>query len=414
MPRCDSPVSNHSAITANPSLNWWRESLRSELMRVDDQRPLRIAYTLEQCWHRVPGGTATAALAVARALASDESVDLVGVAGRHRAAPDAPWQPPIVVRRLPLARPLLYETWLRVGWPAVERATGPVDVCHSTALIPAATAAPSVVTVHDLAFRRWPERFSRHGAAVMGRALDVIRRRADLVLSPSLATTADLVDAGIDADRIVLVPLGVDTTAATDSEIGDVVERYGLPERFVLFVGTREPRKNLTRLIDACQMAGVDLVVAGAVGWGEGAEQTDGPGDGRGVGSLRYLGFVPDQHLAALYAAAAAMAYPSEWEGFGLPVLEAMAQGTPVVTSRAGATEEVAGGAAVLVDPLDTASIADGILTALEPDRAAALRISGLSRAAEMSWQSTAAATVKAYRRVVEQPPRRRSTRVRS
>jgi glycosyltransferase involved in cell wall biosynthesis len=365
-------------------------------MGLEHDRPLRVAYTLEQCWHEVPGGTATAAIAIGAELAQRPDIELIGVAGRHRNDPGPPWVPPVPVRRLALARPWLYETWLRLGWPAVERATGSVDVCHATALIPAPTSGPLVVTVHDLAFRRWPDRFTRHGVAVMERALARLSRCADVVLSPSDVTTTDLIDAGIDAERIAAVPLGVDPMRVGDDEVDRVLEAYRLPEHFVLFVGTREPRKNLRRLIDAVAPLDVDLVVAGAIGWGADATETRSH-DAR----VRYLGFVPDADLAGLYAAAAVLAYPSEWEGFGLPVLEAMAQGTAVVTSRGTSTEEVAGGAAVLVDPSDTDSITAGLVEALDSSRGAALSEAGLARAAEMTWSASAGATVAAYRLAV-------------
>ena len=118
--------------------------------------PVRVAYTLEQCWHDVPGGSAVSALRIAEHLVRHPSVELVAVAGRHRQPPLEPWRPSFPVAALPLARPWLYESWLRFRWPPVERATGPVDVCHATVLVPAPTRAPLVVTVHDLAFRTRP------------------------------------------------------------------------------------------------------------------------------------------------------------------------------------------------------------------------------------------------------------------
>ncbi|MEO6571178.1 MAG: glycosyltransferase family 1 protein [Ilumatobacteraceae bacterium] len=353
--------------------------------------PLRVAYTLEQCWHPVPGGTATAALRTAGALASRDDVELIGVAGRHRRAPDAAFTPPVAVRQLPIGRPWLYETWQRFGRPRVETVTGPIDVCHSTTTLPAATTAPHVVTVHDVAFVHTPERFTRHGARVMRAGLERCRR-ADLVMCPSQVVADDLTALGFGADRLRVVPWGVDPVDPTTIDAEAVRRRLDLPERFVLFVGTVEPRKNLDRLVRAMGRLDerIPLVIVGAAGWGDaGPEPVDG---------CTFLGFVPDATLHDLYAVADVLAYPSLEEGFGLPVLEAMAHGLPVVTSRGTATEEVAAGAAVLVDPTDVDSIAAGIDDALDAhDRWALL---GRQRAAACTWASTAAATVAVYREV--------------
>jgi glycosyltransferase involved in cell wall biosynthesis len=335
-----------------------------------------------------------AALRIGERLVSDPTVELVAVAGRHRRPPPEPWRPPFPVAHLPLARPWLYESWLRFGWPPVERATGPVDVCHATALVPAPSRAPLVVTVHDLAFVRAPEAFTRHGVRVMRHSLERIRRRADIVICPSLATMADLEAAGIGSDRLRLVPLGVDSKVASADEVEQVRARHDLPPRFVLFVGTLEPRKNLERL--ALAVARLDeplpLVIAGADGWGGVAEALAASVD------AQFLGFVPDRELPGLYAAASVFAYPSVWEGFGLPVAEAMAQGTPVITSGSTSTAEVAGGAAVLVDPLDVDDIARGLAAALcDRER---LQLAGRARAAELTWDAATAATRAVYAEV--------------
>lgn len=354
---------------------------------------LRVAYTLEQCWHDVPGGTAVAAIELARRLAARDDVELIGVAGRHRRPPDPAFAPPVPVSSLPFGRPLLYETWNRIGWPIVESVTGAVDVCHSTVAIPAATRAPHVVTVHDVAFVHTPERFTGHGARTMRRGLERCRS-ADLLLCPSAATGDDLAALGFDTGRIRVVPWGVTPVDVDRTDVERVRDAHRLPERFVLFVGTVEPRKNLARLVAAvAQLAdAAPLVVAGAPGWG------DPPADGALSAGVRFLGFVPGADLAALYAAAAVFAYPSLQEGFGLPVAEAMAHGTPVVTSRGSATEEVAGGAAVLVDPYDVGSIREGIVEALAAPEAWAAR--GRARAAVLSWDTTVERTVAAYREV--------------
>ncbi len=355
--------------------------------------PIRVAYTIEQSWHPAPGGTAIAALRIARELQRrPEEVDLRFVAGRHPVPPRPEFRPTGSVAMLPLSRPALYEAWNRLNWPKVESVTGEIDVVHATGLVPAATATPLVVSVHDLAFVHDPQKFSRHGVRTMMRSLDVIRRRADRVICCSRHTIDDCVAAGIDPDRIRFVPLGVDAVEVSAADVGRVRRRHLLPDRYVLFVGTLEPRKNLRRLAAAMtRVAEVGpLVVAGADGWGDLAIDADV--------DIRFLGFVPDDDLAALYAGATVFAYPSEREGFGLPVAEAMAQGTPVVTSAGTSTEEVAGGAGVLVDPFDVADIARGIREAL--DRAGELAALGRERATELSWETAAERTLTVYREV--------------
>jgi len=353
--------------------------------------PLRVAYTLEQLWHDVPGGTAVAALKVFEQLMVRDDVELIGVAGRHRRPPDPSFAPPAPLASLPVARPWLYETWNRLGWPRVESATGAIDVCHSTVAIPAVTRAAHVVTVHDVAFVHTPERFTGHGVRVMQRGLDRCRA-ADLILCPTQATVDDLAELGFDTGRTRVIPWGVEQFVITAADIDRVRRRLDLPERFVLFVGTIEPRKNLPGL--AAAVARLDpplpLVVAGAEGWGDVGVS--------GSADVRFVGFVPHGELHALYAAATVFAYPSLQEGFGMPILEAMASGVPVVTSRGGATEEAAAGAAVLVDPADPDSIADGISTAIE--RHDVLVTEGRVRAAAATWEVTADATITAYREV--------------
>lgn len=349
---------------------------------------MRVALTLEQCWHRVPGGTAVAALELARALADRGDVAPVGVAARHRHPPPEAFRSPIDVRHLALPRPLLYESWLRLRRPGVTRATGPVDVVHATTIMVPPRSGPLVVTIHDLAFLHEEGHATRRGRRLFERSLELVRRDADLVLCSSAATLADCEAQGIDAERLRLVPLGVRVRPATADDVARVRRRYGLDGPYVLFAGTNEPRKNLPRLVEACaRPGGMPLVLAGPAGWGEQVPAG---------GSVRVLGLVPEDDLRALYAGADVFAYPSLREGFGLPVLEAMAQGAPVVTSRGTSTEEVAGGAAVLVDPFDVADIARGLDEAHATSRE--LAAAGRARAAAATWDRTAELTVAAYR----------------
>jgi glycosyltransferase involved in cell wall biosynthesis len=358
---------------------------------------LRVAYTFEQCWGRVPGGTAVAALEVARQLASRNDIELIGVAGGHRSPPPEAWNPPVPVSHLGGRGAALYASWVFAGRPLVERATGTVDVAHATSLIPCASRAPLVVTVHDLAFRHVPEAFTRWGGTLFAASIKAIKRRADLVLCSSVATMDDCRQAGIGGDRLRLVPLGVVEVDPAEWPAKRQAARaaYDLPERFVLFVGTVEPRKNLFRLIEAVEMLDepLPLIIAGATGWGD-APAPNGATKGR----VRFLGFVPPELLGGLYASATVFCYPSLWEGFGLPVLEAMAHGAPVVTSAGLSTAEAAGGAAVLVDPLSVADIAAGLHEAITA--AGDLTDRGLRRAASMRWSATADLTVAAYREV--------------
>jgi glycosyltransferase involved in cell wall biosynthesis len=351
---------------------------------------VRVAFTMEHCWHEVPGGTATAINRLATAMENHDDIRLIGVAGRHRHLPPDPYTPPIPIAHLPLARPWLYETWLRWGWPKVERATGRVDVAHATTIIPCPSDAPLMVTIHDLAFLHDPTQFTGHGVRVFNDSLDVVRRRADMVLCCSQTTMDDCLTVGIGADRLRLVPWGVDSEPALPADIDRVRSKYSLPDQFVLFVGTLEPRKNLRRLAAAMTMLDtpLPLVVCGPHGWGD-----DRPIDN---GCTRFLGFIPAEDLAPLYAAATVFCYPSEREGFGLPVLEAMAQGTPVVTSGGTATEETAGSAAVLVDPRRVDDIARGITEAL--GRTAELSERGLARVRRRTWARAAELTAAAYR----------------
>lgn len=352
-----------------------------------------IAYTLEQCWRRVPGGTGIAAIEVARELATRSDVEVIGVAGRHRHPPTDGFAPPIAVNSLPIGGPLLVESWLRLGWPKVESVVDNADIVHSTTIIPPATSLPLVVTIHDLAFLRHPDFFTARGNKVFRRSLDIMLNKADMVLCSSLATLEDCVTAGFSSDRLRHVPLGVRAQTITDEDRTRVRATYDLPEQFVLFVGTLEPRKNLTRLIAALGSLrdAPPLVVVGMAGWGDEAPST--------AHDVRFTGFVPAHDLPALYEACTVFAFPSILEGYGLPVIEAMAHGAAVVTSRGTSTEEVAGGAAVLVDPLSVESIAAGVSEAMaNRDQ---LRVGSIARATEVTWSSSTEATVNAYREVL-------------
>jgi glycosyltransferase involved in cell wall biosynthesis len=366
---------------------------------------MRVAVVLEQCWHRVPGGTALAALRQVDAVAATGAVEQVGVAARHRRPPAEPWRPSIPVRQLPLTRRILYESWHRLRWPGVDRATGPVDVVHATGYAVPPRHAPLVVTLHDLAWRRDPSMFTPRGVRLFEGSLRRARDDADLVLCPSLATLEDCVAAGIERDRLRHVPWGIAAERATDEAVAAVRARYGLAGRYVLFVGTLEPRKNLSGLLHAVRQlpqSDVLLAVAGPDGWGP--DRLSQLGDDL-RDRVKPLGFVPPRDVGPLNRGAAVVCYPSLWEGYGLPVAEALAQGAAVVTSRGTATEElVAGGAGIAVDPRDPDAIAGAIARVLDDaGLAASLGDAALARAAERTWEQTARLTIAAYQTVLRQ-----------
>jgi len=285
---------------------------------------VRVAYTLEQCWHRVPGGTAVAALALARALVQRPDIELVGVAARHRTPPPSEWRPPVAGHALPLPRLALYESWHLLRRPFVERATGPVDVIHATGIAMPPASRPIVLTVHDLAYLDYPQMFTRAGLRFFERAFELALADATMVLCSSLATLARCREAGFDDARLRHVPLGVEITPVSEAVVAEALARFGLRRGYVLWTGTVEPRKNLPTLLRAfAAMEGlVDLVLVGPPGWNEDLESILGALP-RGVQErVKRLGWVPRDDLAALYAGAGVFCFPSLLEGFGDHVMD--------------------------------------------------------------------------------------------
>ncbi len=300
-----------------------------------------------------------------------------------------------------MPRLALYESWHRVRRPAVERATGPVDVIYVTGMAMPPPSAPLVVTVHDLSFLRDPAESTRHGRRFFERAIELARADVRLVTCPSQATIEDCVEQGFDRDRLRLVPWGIDAPEAGAADVERVRSTYRLQQPYVLWVGTIEPRKNLPTLLEAFRRLdrhGLELVLIGPRGWNEDLDGHLGSAGGR----VRALGFVPEADKRALFAGAEVFCLPSLREGFGLPVLEAMAQGAPVITSKGTATEEAAGDAAILIDPQDAPALAEALAAVLDsPDDAAAMRSASRRRAAELPWSRTAELLEAAFREAI-------------
>jgi glycosyltransferase involved in cell wall biosynthesis len=270
--------------------------------------------------------------------------------------------------------------WYPVALPRLARG---VDVLHCSSFRgPLRSSVPLVVTVHDLAVLRHPEAFNRWTRTYSRAFVPRVIRAAQRVIAVSEFTKRELIDLlGVPGERIRVIPNATTEPFGTNGARAE--------GEFVLAVGTLEPRKNLRRLADAARSADVELRVAGARGWGDVRVRGDG---------VRFLGFVPDDELARLYRGALCVAYASLYEGFGIPVLEALACGAPVVTSAGTAMAEVADGAAVLVDPRDTDAIAAGLREAIA--RREELAALGPERARRFTWQASAEATAAVYAEV--------------
>jgi glycosyltransferase involved in cell wall biosynthesis len=281
--------------------------------------------------------------------------------------------------RLGFGGPSRLSTIVRDAWwypLQLPREARKLDVLHCpTFRGPVHSSVPVVVTVHDLAVLRHPGTFNLWTRRYSRLAVPRVARSARLVIAVSEFTRRELVELlRVAEEKIRVIPNAVGEPFSPEGRAAE--------GDYVLAVGTLEPRKNLAAAQEAARRIGVELRVAGAKGWG-------------GVEADGWLGRVSDERLAELYRGARCLVYPSLYEGFGIPVLEAMACGTPVVTSAGGATEEVAGGAAVLVDPLDPGSIAEGIEQAA--GRREELRARGLERASAFTWERVAAETWKVY-----------------
>jgi glycosyltransferase involved in cell wall biosynthesis len=285
------------------------------------------------------------------------------------------------------------------------------DLLHVQYIIPPFAPCPVITTIHDISFRRHPEWFPLKHRLLLNLLIPIAARSAAHVITGSEYTRADLIDAyDLPPEKVTVTPYAADPIyRPMDREEAKraVSQRFGLRGPFVLAVGVLQPRKNLSRLIRAfCRIAKEvphALALVGKPGWAH--ESLHRAATASGLRSrLKFTGYVPDADLPFLYNAAELFVYPSLLEGFGFCALEAMACGTPVVTSSVSSLPEVVGDAALMIDPTDEEALAVAIHRALtdEPLRER-LREAGFARAAQYSWERTAAETLAVYRKVVEE-----------
>ncbi|MGZ5434435.1 MAG: glycosyltransferase family 4 protein [Pyrinomonadaceae bacterium] len=294
---------------------------------------------------------------------------------------------------------------------SAELRRNPVDVLHVQYTAPPLAPCAVVATIHDLSFEHLPETFNRRSRAQLRLTVRRTARNAAQILTLSEFSRRDVIETyGIDPDRVAVTPAAAPAhfrpvTNATD--LRRIRATYGIEREYILALGSIQPRKNLVRLINAYSslwkerqnLATPQLVIAGKRGWLEG-ETMRAAELSAAAHDIRFVGYVAEADLPELFSGAMCFAYPSYFEGFGLPVLEAMQCGTPVIAGNRTSLPEVAGDAALLVDPFDETVIAEALRNLIEnPDRRNDLRVKGIERAKQFSWQQTARLTLQAYER---------------
>lgn len=369
---------------------------------------MKIALLVDQYFNRTGVGVYTREM-VRHLLPSGSGHDYVLVyPGRKGAARLSAERLGAPVAALPDRR-WLYPLWNSAGWPPIERLVGHCDLVHVlTGSVRVPCRATLVVTIHDLAFVRLPAAYPWRRRWFKSKMLSDLRQRDVLAIADSEAARRDIIElVGLPDHRVALAYLGVDRRffqRAGEDEIARVRARYRLPSRFFLFLDVLSRRKNVELLLRGFDQycsggpSDVDLVIAGppiTPRFGTVYELWERVSVKHRV---HFVGFVADEDLAAVYAAASALVYPSRYEGFGLPVIEAMASGTPVICANATALPEVSGGAALLVSPDDPTELAHAFARIASDDALRQeLATKGVERAQCFDWGETARQTLQAY-----------------
>jgi glycosyltransferase involved in cell wall biosynthesis len=370
---------------------------------VPDSRPLRVAYDATSLLGRRTGiGHVTAAMLAT--LDADPTLDIEAFAVTWRGRRDLPDEVPPGVRASPRAFParLARHLWPTIGRPRAEYWTGPVDLVHATNYVAPPSSAPVLVTVHDLTFLRFPEMctpdtltYGRH----LHRAID-----AGAVIHSSSRYVVDEISTefGLRPDQVAQIYCGLEPVELGDAARG---RAQAGADRYLITLSTIEPRKNLPAMIRAFDAVAAEepdlhLVMVGPDGWGVEAFHA-ALAAAHHADRVHRIGYVTREQRADLLAGATALAYPSIYEGFGLPPLEAMQSGVPVVAADTGPIPEVLGDAALLPDPLDDDSIADALRTIVnDADLRATLVARGTERVKRYTWEVAGPQFVDLYHRV--------------
>lgn len=309
------------------------------------------------------------------------------------------------VREIFLPRRLLNGMWDTFEWPPIEFFCGSVDLFHGLHFIlPPVRKARKVLTVHDLTYLKFPDYFTDRRLNERGYRQELPKSlsRADMVIAVSQKTREDLIELmKFPEEKVRVIYFGIEPhffVQVEGQEATAIRKLYGLNNPYLIFlVGTPERRKNIARTVEAFRKVVSDYKLV-LIGHQKPLEKLLG-GD---THDIIYTGFVQEDHLPAVLSGAVLSLYPSLYEGFGLPVLESMACGVPVITSNRGSLPEIAGGAAIIVDPEDVDSISGAISGLMEDESLRNhLKVMGKKRASEFTWQKTATETLSLYRELV-------------
>jgi anaerobic magnesium-protoporphyrin IX monomethyl ester cyclase len=352
-------------------------------------------------------------------LAGQTMDDELTVISNRPLETDSPLPAPVRVLTAPRRVPRM--VWMQLRAPAALKAIG-AEVAHFTnGMVPLLTSVPTVVTIHDVSLRLYPRHHPPRRVLLNGPLVDLAARFADAIITVSASAKRDIVGLyKVDPGRVHVVHEAAAPSfrPVTDAKtLERVRRRYGLAERTILYVGTIEPRKNLPALVDAFaqrrRSGELDhqLVCVGPYGW-KSRRLDDLIARSGAAEAVNFTGYVPFEDLPALYTLAEMFVYPSMYEGFGLPVVEAMACGVPVITGRAAALAEVGGDAVEHVERLESGALGDALVALAHDDaRRARMSASGLARAQTFSWDRAAGESLDIYRSVAWKARRKVSGR---